>query len=164
MKRLTTALILYVALALAGCAYQPVEKDYTGPVAYLQDSGYPEDSTKAAIFAAVEIDGKTILHSFSQSASASYGRGFFLTTVYTGRKVKAEPMKVTLNASHATGAPIAAIASKIAGTFFSVEGVVDFTPSTDGRYVVKGVLKKEGSKVWIEDLETGKPVTAIISK
>ena len=73
-------------------------------------------------------------------------------------------MKVTLRASHATGAPIAAIASQMAGTFFSVEGVVDFTPRPDGNYVVKGELKKEKSSVWIEDVETGKPVTSVISK
>ena len=116
------------------------------------------------MFAAKEVDGNRIMNAFWASEAASHGRGASLTTVFPERKVKAAPMKVTLEASHATGAPIAAIASQMAGTFFSVRGVVDFTPRPDGKYVVKGELKKEKSSVWIEDLETGKPVTTVISK
>ncbi len=73
-------------------------------------------------------------------------------------------MKVKLRGSHATGAPIQALLSKSAGTFFSVEGVVDFSPKTDGKYVVKGKLKKDESSVWIEDVNTSQPVTEIIIK
>jgi hypothetical protein len=78
--------------------------------------------------------------------------------------VKAKPMKVTLRGSHATGAPIHAMASQMAGTFFSVEGSVDFSPQENRKYRVKGELKKEKSSVWIEDAETGEPATSVISK
>ena len=80
------------------------------------------------------------------------------------RYVPIRPMKVTLRASHATGAPIHAIAMQMAGTYYSVEGVVDFEPKASGRYAVKGELKKEGSSVWIEDVTTGQPVTVKITK
>jgi hypothetical protein len=40
-----------------------------------------------------------------------------------------------------------------------VDGVVDFNPTPEGIYVVKGELKKEGSSVWIEDVKTGQIVT-----
>jgi hypothetical protein len=115
------------------------------------------------MFALLEVDGNRIENAFGASANASHGRGASLTTVYPERQVQVRAMKVRLQGSHATGAPIHAMASQLAGTFFSVEGVVDFTPKANGRYAVKGELKKEKSSVWIEDLETGQPVTAVVS-
>jgi len=165
MKLLLSTAILSTAFLTSGCAtYEPVAKDYTGPTATLRDTGFSEDGSKAQMFAAVEIDGNRVMNAFWASANASQGRGNSLSTVFTERKVKAAPMKVMLRGSHATGAPIAAMASQIAGTFFSVEGIVDFAPKPDGRYVVKGELKKEKSTVWIEDLETGKPASSVVSK
>jgi len=164
MKLSLPTFVASCALLLTGCStYQPVPKEYTGPTATLQDSGFAEDGTKAQVFAAKEIDGSPIMNAFRASEAASRGRGASLTAVFPERKVKAVPMKVTLEASHATGAPIAAIASQMAGTFFSVKGVVDFTPRPDGKYIVKGELRKEKSSVWIEDVETGKPVTTVVS-
>jgi len=163
MKSILYTIAVFCALLISGCAaYEPVSKEYTGPTATLQDTGFSEDRGKAQIFAATDIDGNRIMNAFWASAQASQGRGYILLTVFPERKLKAAPMKVTLRGSHATGAPIAAIASQIAGTFFSVEGVVDFTPKPDGKYAVKGELKKEKSTVWIEDTETGKPVTSIV--
>ncbi len=165
MKFTISTVVVAFSLLASGCAtFEPVSKEYTGPTATLKDSGFSEDASKAQLFAAVEIDRNRVMNAFWASANASQGRGNSLSTVFPERKVKAAPMKVTLKGSHATGAPIAAIASQMAGTFFSVEGVVDFTPKPDGKYVVKGELKKEKSTVWIEDLETGKPVSAIVSK
>lgn len=165
MKFTISTVVVAFSLLASGCAtFEPVSKEYTGPTATLKDSGFSEDASKAQLFAAVEIDGNRVMNAFWASANASQGRGNSLSTVFPERKVKAAPMKVTLKGSHATGAPIAAIASQMAGTFFSVEGVVDFTPKPDGKYVVKGELKKEKSTVWIEDLETGIPVSAIVSK
>jgi hypothetical protein len=165
MKFLLGTAVFTCALLATGCAtYEPVSKDYTGPTATLKDTGMSEDGSKAQMFAATNIDGNRVMNAFWASAVASNGRGNNLSTVFPERQVKATPMKVTLKGSHATGAPIAAIASQIAGTFFSVEGVVDFTPQPNGKYAVKGELKKEKSSVWIEDIETGKPVSEVISK
>lgn len=166
MKRLALMLVsVALAVAAGGCAtYEPVSKDYAGPIATVIDTGISEDGTKAKMFALMEVDGNRIMNAFWASANASYGRGSSLTTVLPERKVPAKPMKVTLRASHATGAPIHEIASRVAGTFFEVEGVVDFSPLPDHRYLVKGELKKEKSSIWIEDVESGKPATTIVSK
>lgn len=151
---------LLIGLALHGCAaYKPVPDGYTGPVAEVADSGSPGDGRKSTAFALMEVDGKSIDNSFRASANASYGQGFALTTRYVARPVPATPMKVRLKGSHMTAAPIHAMASQLAGTFFSVEGVVDFRPAPGGRYVVMGELKKGASSVWIEDRATGLPVT-----
>ncbi len=72
-------------------------------------------------------------------------------------------MKVKLRGSHATAAPIHAIFSQASGSFYSVEGVTDFTPVPGGNYVVKGELNKDGSSVWIEDVGTHRPVTQKVS-
>jgi hypothetical protein len=158
-------IMLALATSLVACAsYEPMPKGYTGPTASVRDSGFSEDRTKAQMFAVVAIDGQSIANAFGASAQASQGRGESLTTVFTTRDLPIKPMKVTLRGSHATGMPIHAMASQLAGTFFSVEGVVDFTPETSKRYVVKGELKKEKASVWIEDAETGKAVTAVVSK
>jgi len=156
---------LIAATALAGCAtYNPIPEGYTGPIATITDSGHAEDGSKAQLFALTDIDGNHIMNSFWASANASEGRGFSLTVVISERKIPAKPMKATLKASHTTAAPIHAIASKMAGTFFSVEGTADFEPKPNGKYVVKGELSKGGSSVWIEDLDTGQIVSQKIEE
>ncbi|MDL1860725.1 hypothetical protein FBR04_06810 [Betaproteobacteria bacterium PRO7] len=161
MKNASIFLVAFLVSALlGGCAsYKPIPDGYVGPVASISDSGRPEGRGKAQLFALTAIDGNRITNSFSESAMASQGQGFYLTVVISGREVPARPMKVTLKASHTTAAPIHAIASQIAGTFYSVEGTVDFSPKPNGRYIVKGELKKGGSTVRIEDMETGQPAT-----
>lgn len=148
-----------IALLSACASYQPVPADYTGPVATVADSGRSEDGTKAQMFVLAEVDGNRIATSLGASAQASQGRGFALSTVFVERKLPAREMKVKLIATHTTAAPIQAMASQLAGTFYSVEGVVSFTPVPDGKYVVKGVLLKVGSTIWIEDALTNAPVT-----
>jgi hypothetical protein len=153
-------MMVLLAVALVGCAtYQPVPEGYSGPTAVVVDSGKYEDSSKAQLFAMVEVDGNRIMNSFLASANASQGRGFSLSMSVSERSLPAKPMKVTLRGSHTTAAPIHAIASQMAGTFFSVEGVVDFEPKANARYVVRGELKKGASSVWIEDAGSGQVVT-----
>lgn len=157
--------VLALTLGLGACAtYEPVPKEYTGPTASVLDTGFSEDRSKAQMFALMAVDGNPIKNAFWASAEASHGRGSNLTTVLPERKVPVRPMKVLLRGSHATGAPIHAMASQMAGTFFSVEGTVDFAPQPGRMYQVKGVLTKEKSSVWIEDTSTGKPATVVISK
>ncbi|MGC4060725.1 MAG: hypothetical protein QM749_07720 [Aquabacterium sp.] len=157
MKNLLTSLAI---VTLAGCAtYKPIPENYAGPIATVIDSGKYEDSTKAQIFAITEIDGHSIRDSFSTSHQASYGQGATLRLELTERQVPARVMKVKIRGSHATGAPIQELASKAIGTFFEVEGVVEFNPQADKRYIVVGVLSKQDSAVWIEDEATHQPVT-----
>lgn len=159
-RRLRAWLFAGAATALAGCAsFQPVPEGHAGPVAYLTDTSQVEDGSKARIFAAVEIDGRAIDNSFKATSFANQGKGFSLTPVDWLRRVPIRPMVVTLRGSHATGAPIHAIASQMAGTFYSVEGKVPFEPRDGVQYVVKGELSKQASSVWIEEKETGVVVT-----
>jgi hypothetical protein len=107
----------------------------------------------------LEIDGLAISNSVAATTGASSGQGMNLSTVYLQRAIPARPMKVKLLGTHKTAAPIHEMGSRMAGTFFSVEGVVEFSPEPDGKYIVKGELKKEGSSVWIENVATKQPVT-----
>ena len=157
----THLLLVTAAIALVGCATvsEPVPADYKGPVVQLADTGAREDGSKARFFAALEIDGNGVVNSLRETRAASYGQGFSLTAKYTTRRVPVRPMKVKLIGTHQTAAPIHEIASRMAGTFFSVDGVVDFKPVEGKRYEVTGELKKERSCVWIADAETKAEVT-----
>lgn len=81
----------------------------------------------------------------------------------TERLIPAQAMKVKLRGGHATAMPIHEFASRAMGTFFEVEGVVDFAPQADKRYRVVGTLSKADSAVWIEDEVTRQPVTAKVT-
>lgn len=165
MRKIGLAFMCTVlAVLMYGCAtYKPVPDGYTGAVALISDSGFSESSSKGQIFALLEVDGNPIENSFGASARASHGQGFALTTKFVSRPIPARPMKVRIRAGHSTGAPIHAIASQLAGTFFSVEGVTEFTPVPGGEYLVKGILAKDVSFVWIEDARTGKLMTEKLS-
>lgn len=163
MKKLFAALALVAGLS-ACATYEPVPKDYTGPTSSVTDTGFSEDGSKAQMFALMSVDGNRLPNAFGASAVASHGRGASLTTIYPTHQLPSKPTKALVRGSHATGMPIHAMASQLAGTFFEVEGVVDFDPQPGKRYAVKGALKKEKSQVWIEDIDTGKPVTSVVTK
>jgi hypothetical protein len=153
MKALVLTSIVFV---LVGCTTvsTPIPVGYTGPVVPLADTGTKEDGGKARFFSALQIDGKDIKNSLNETRSASYGQGSALNLKYTTRNVPVQAMKVKLIGTHQTAAPIREIASRMAGTFFSVDGTVDFKPVEGKRYEVTGELKKERSCVWIVDVET----------
>lgn len=161
MNKLITFLM---AATLAGCAaHRPVPEGYTGPLATVADSGRLEGSTRAQVFAVTEINGKGITDSFLATRYASQGRGASIRMELTERQVPAQAMKLTIRGSHITGAPIQEFADRAMGTFFEVEGVVDFTPAPDKRYRVVGTLSKQESVVWVEDEATKEPVTPKVS-
>lgn len=164
MKNLLSPLLLaslIAATSLTGCAsYKPIPDNYAGPIATVSDSGMAEDGSKAQIFALTDIDGHGISDSFYATRRASHGQGATIRLKLTERQIPAQAMKVKLRGSHATGAPIHEIASRAMGTFFEVEGEVDFAPQADKRYRVVGTLSKADSAVWIEDEATHQPVTA----
>jgi hypothetical protein len=159
MKKLLACLAF--TLLITGCATvsKPVPDGYTGPVVSLSDTGVREDGTKGQFFAALEIDGSPIQNAVRESRMASSGQGFSLTTRYTTRDIPVRPMKIKLIATHLTAAPIQEIAGRVAGTFFSVDGMADFSPTAGRRYEVTGELKKEKSCVWIVDAESKAPAT-----
>jgi hypothetical protein len=151
---------LLLSFLLAGCATvaPSIPDSYTGPRATLQDTGTSEDGSKARVFAALELDGQAVQNSLRETRMASQGRGFSLSPRYTTREIPARPVKLKLIGTHVTAAPIHEIASRTAGTFFSVEGDVTFTPEAGRTYFVTGELAKDRSCVWIEDRSTNSPV------
>jgi hypothetical protein len=151
-----------IAIFLSACASAPAPT-FSGPTAFISDSVVQEDSKKGQIFYVDQIDGRTVDSAYQETTRASRGKGFTLSLWSKLRQVEVKPIRLKLVASHITGAPIHEIASRALGTFFSVEGEVLFTPVPGGKYVVTGVLAKEGSSVWLADEETLVPVTTKIT-
>lgn len=160
-RTLKIAGCLLAALALHGCAmYKPVAEGYTGPTAEVADSVRPGNGMRSEIFAMTQVDDRAIHNSFLASGPERSGWGTALTTRAVARPVPATtPMKVRLVGSHIHLDNMRAILADIAGTSFSVERTVYFTPEPGGKYLVKGELKKGASSIWIEDRATGLPVT-----
>jgi len=151
--------LLFLTAVLSGCAnYQPVPDDYAGPTATITDVSYRISSSTAQVFAVAEVDGQAIHNSIFATREAS-GYGFGLRTVIVERKVPAQPLTLKLIATHVGRAPIVDLFSQASGTFFSVEGVVTFTPEPGGSYIVRGGLLKEEKSVWLSDANSGKRVT-----
>jgi hypothetical protein len=164
MKTRTHLLLLCVLSFLTACAsYNPVPPGYTGPVAVIHDSTEAEGGTKGRLFFVEEIDGNRIDNARTETRRASQGRGFALTTNGSMRTVPVKSMRLKLIGTHVVAAPIHEMASRAIGTFFEVEGVIEFTPKPNGTYRVRGELKKNASTVWIEDDETREMVTAKIT-
>lgn len=145
-----------IALALVGCATlpDPVPAGYKGPIVSLADTGAIESMGKARFFALMEIDGNEVMNSIRETRIASHNQGFIITPRYTARNIPVRPMKVKLFGTHQTAAPIHEIASRMAGAFFSINGIANFNPVEGKRYEVTGELKKELSCVWIADADT----------
>jgi hypothetical protein len=153
-------LVSIFVVFLSGCAtYVPVSADYKGATAYISDSSAIESSTRIKLFFVLAVEGKEIHNSSGATKSANFGRGFSIVPSSAGRYVEARPQKLTLKATHAMGAPIHEFAAIAAGTFYSVQGAIGFTPKSGGKYVVKGELTKESSSVWIEDVASGEVVS-----
>lgn len=139
-------------------------EDYYGSMTTMNGSGVVESGSNGHSYVLAAIDGNAIKTSLDATRDKSHNKGFSLTVVVVGRRVQAKPMKVKLVATHTTAAPIHEFASRVAGTFFSVEGEMEFTPFADGIYVVRGDLKKEGSSVWIEDTQTHERVAEVVAQ
>jgi hypothetical protein len=152
---------LLLASMLAACATvsSPVPEGYRGPVVQLSDTGHRESGGKGAFFAAVAVNDKDIDNAIWQSRRASQNHGFALTMRYQTRDLPVAPMKIRITGTHQTAAPIHELAARAAGTFYSVEGVVNFEPVEGRSYVVTGELKKAGSCAWIADAQSMAPVT-----
>jgi hypothetical protein len=167
MQPLKILFAIALLVVLASCAsYKPVPEGYTGPVATLQDGWNYEGNTKAVLYYVDMIDGNRVESGLTTTRRASYGTGFSVNPRGHRREVPVRKMKLRLVASHVVGAPIHELASRAAGTFFSVEGDIEFTPEAGVTYLVKGELKKNGSSVWLVDSATSAeiPGTKIVGK
>jgi hypothetical protein len=78
---------------------------------------------------------------------ASYGRGFALKVLPYARDVQPQQSVFSLLGRTYYAAPILAMTKPV----YELQGDVTFTPETGRSYVVKGILAKGRSAVWIED-------------
>lgn len=146
-----------LTLSLAGCAsYAPsVPENYSGPRAQLSDSDKVYSNTKADFFIAEQINGADIENSIHATVVRNQNRGAVMTPVVMSRPIVAgTPIKIEILGRTHYGAPILELAS----TVYMIEGVVEFTPEPDAKYVVKGELGEKYSAIWVENSASNETV------
>jgi hypothetical protein len=158
-KPLTACAVLF-AVALTGCATNPIPEGYTGPRATIRDTGAAETGSRAVMFWLNEVDGKQIKTSPGETAAKNQGRGFSMSPVFIGRDVPAKPLKLQLVGSRIFAAPILALTNPS----YRVEGTVDFEPKDGKVYEVRGEVGEKYSAVWVVDAGTGEAVTGKIER
>lgn len=162
------AIFLPVCLALltSACAsFEPtIPKGYSGQVAEISDDFLWETSSKNQLFFVESINGKAVESGMLLTRRASAGHGFSVSARTATHKIPAMPLRIKLVASHVTGAPIHEISSRAAGTFYRIEGEIEFSPMAGGSYRVAGKLEKKGSSVWIIDTKTKERVSEIVTE
>ncbi len=78
-----------------------------------------------------------------------------MTPSFVSRFLIAEkPLKVGVKGRTHFAAPILAMT----GTVYQVKGVVEFTPKTNGSYIIRGEFNETYSAIWIEDADTNQTV------
>lgn len=142
-------------LLMAGCASDPLPEAFTGPKASLSDLVVPTGGNSVDIFYAAALDGKAIRNSRGATASASAGLGPLIQSTTVRRDIPAQGAVVTIVGVRHYAAPIL----EMFNPAYRISGNVAFTPEPDGRYRVRGSLLPTALRLWIEDLQTGKPVT-----
>ena len=151
MKRLT--LLVLVSVWLVGCTtFQPsIPEGYTGPIATIKDSEKRIDGGKADMFYLSHIDGNEIRSSHKATRSASHGLGNTLKTVLLENEVPTGSHVFSI-----VGKTVYAMPSRaMTGTVYEVKGDIEFSPLTNGKYIVKGILTEGKCAVWLENISNG---------
>jgi hypothetical protein len=159
MHRFPAYLVVLTAALLGGCASPSIPDGYTGPTATIKDTVVAKDGQSAYMFYLNYIDGRHIETSVHATQEKNYGSGLSMEPVSVERKLPARPCRLTLQAMIVYAAPILALTNE----GYDVNGEVQFTPTPDSTYIVKGELSPTYSAVWLED-DTGKVVTPKIEK
>jgi hypothetical protein len=138
---------------IAGCATAPIPKDYSGPLATIQDTARSETGSRAQFYYLSEIDGRRVANVLGETRKANAGRGFSLSPVEYRRDLPAQPSKLKIEARVGYGAPIQEMLN--AATLYSTERTITVKLESNKNYVVKGVLTAEKQEVWLEEQGTG---------
>lgn len=141
------------ALLMAGCTTAPIPKDYSGPLATIQDSARSETGSRAQFYYLSEIDGRRVDNVLGETRKANSGRGFSLSPVQYRRDVPAQLSKLKIEARVGYGAPIQEMLNT--ATLYSTERTLNVKLESNKSYVVKGVLTAEKQEVWLEEQGTG---------
>ncbi|MEM6460467.1 MAG: hypothetical protein AAF724_00975 [Pseudomonadota bacterium] len=161
MRMFRRLVVLLSVSLLAGCVTSAVvPEDYSGPTALIEDSSgevvspsspwfSPKrlvEPQKADLFYVYQIDGKRVDNIAYKTEMLGGNSGFRLRLYPVERKVPIRTMKVTLAGLTYYAAPIGEMFNDV----YRVSGDVDFTPVAGETYIVRGVLGKDYSAVWIE--------------
>jgi hypothetical protein len=154
------AVAFAAALLLTGCAgfsgFQPATPDsYDGPTVNVADQAAQVSGSLVQVFEMTQIDGRRLLSTSIATLQANQGRGFSVAPVALSNEVPPRPARVRLQAVTQYAAPLLALRNPTC----RVEGDVDFAPEAGKRYRVAGRIAAEACEAWIEDIETGRPVT-----
>ena len=161
MIKLGVALVALSTLVLAGCmTSKVVPDDFAGPTAVLADSSANLVVPRFALFSlrrfvtppkidlfyAYKVDDRPIVNIAALTATRNENRGFSLDVSPHERRIPVKPLTVELVGTTYHAAEIGGIFDE---SYF-VSGTVTFTPVDGRRYVVRGILSKDYSAVWLE--------------
>lgn len=155
------------ALLLAGCAgprsfsaFEPATPaDYTGPTVNVADQAVSVDTQQLHVFEITQVDGRRLASSSTATRRAGQGSGMTVTPVALTNELAVRPARVRLQATTQYASPVVALSRPTCRTV----GEVDFTPQPGKRYAVRGRIAPQTCEVWIEDLDSGAPVTDKLS-
>lgn len=155
------ALALVAALTLAGCASfeAATPPDYVGATVNVADQAQQVSGRLLHVFEMTQVDGRRLSTTSRATVSANQGRGFAVSPVALTNELPLRPARVTLQAMTQYAAPILAMTSPTC----QVRGEVTFRPESGKAYRVAGRITPEACEVWLEDLDTGQPVTDKVS-
>lgn len=158
--RMKSIILFALSATVAGCAsyqgFQPATPEgYDGPTVNVADQSVPMGQDLAHVFEMTHVDGRRLLSSSIATLQAHQGRGFTTAPVALSNELPLRPARLRLQAVTQYGAPLLALRHPTC----RVQGEVAFTPAADRRYRVAGRIGALACEVWIEDAETGQPVT-----
>ena len=134
--------------------HSPIPENYSGPISTITSSENRYGSSKVDLFYLEGIDGKTIENALGATRNASNGKGTVITTVHPNIEVPSKDATFTIVGRTTHGMPFQALLSDV----YEVKGDIVFSPTPNETYIVKGVLGKEYSSVWLEIKQTGEVV------
>lgn len=161
MKSVPCLAPIALAALLSGCAsFEPAAPaDYTGPTVNVADQIQQVSDRLLHVFEIRRVDGRRLLSSSISTLNASQGRGFSINPVAMTNELPLHASKLRLLATTQWAAPILAMTNPTCQT----EGEVSFEPKADRHYRVAGRIAPEECSVWVEEIESGQPVTTKVS-
>jgi hypothetical protein len=151
--RLATLTITLIAAALAGCqAFAPVVDAATVPHAAVTDSHVDVDGDRVDTFRVLEVNGHRVLE-FGDQPIKKIGHDF-TNLLAAGRPVRVEVEGLAFYNN---------TARRMFWDPMHVQGIVEFVPVADAKYVLHGSVTPELSSVWIENADTHEVVGAKVS-
>lgn len=101
---------------------------------------------KVDVFFISEVDGKRVQNAWTRTSMANVEPAFAMRKVEHQHRLPAKTLRVKIEGRVFNGK----LMGYIFNPSYSVSGIVAFKPVAGKRYVVRGVLRKKGSVVWIE--------------